>query len=341
MKFGAFYLLHSPQARPSADVYRRKLELITYADELGFDSVWFAEHHFSNYGYSPNPLLLAVKAAQITKRVRIGTAVLVLPFWHPLRLAEDVAMTDVLTEGRLEVGVARGYQPYEFDRFGLNIEESRQRSDETLEVFLKALTGAGISHEGPHYTVPETTTYPRPVQQPRPPVWLAATTPDSFRTAVRWGLNCFTSASTRPISVPQLSWGNFASARREVGATGPFEFAVQQHLHVTPNDAEARSRMEHSRWHYRQSNLLRRGQARVIQGVAQDDPVANEPSLEELWQGLTLSGSPGRVREGIARYQETIGLTQLNCIFDLGELDDECVRQSMRLFIEQVAPHFR
>ena len=138
MKFGVFFLLQSPDMQDSATVYRRALEQMVYADELGFDSVWIAEHHFSNYGYCPNPLALAVKAAQMTRHVRVGTAVLVLPLWHPLRLAEEIAMADVLTEGRLEVGVARGYQSYEFDRLGLNIDESRERSDETLDVMLKA-----------------------------------------------------------------------------------------------------------------------------------------------------------------------------------------------------------
>jgi alkanesulfonate monooxygenase SsuD/methylene tetrahydromethanopterin reductase-like flavin-dependent oxidoreductase (luciferase family) len=341
MKFGAFYLLQSPGVRPSAEVYRQKLDLMVYADTLGFDSIWIAEHHFSNYGYSPNPLLLAVKAAGLTKRVRIGTAVLVLPFWHPLRLAEDVAMTDQLTEGRLDVGVARGYQPYEFERFGLDIAHSRERSDETLAVFLQALDGRGIEHRGAHYQVPETTTYPRPLQQPRPPVWLAAATADSFQTAVRNGLNCFTSGSTRPLTVPQESWAHFEAARKAQGVSGPYEFAVQQHVHVAPTDAEARSRLEHSLWHYRHATLLRRGVARVTAGVATDEAVPDEPSLDALWDEMTLAGTAERVRARLGRYRATMGLTQLNCIFDLGSLDGDTVRQSMRLFMEQVAPHFR
>ncbi|HTE84039.1 MAG TPA: LLM class flavin-dependent oxidoreductase, partial [Dehalococcoidia bacterium] len=124
------------------------------AEDLGYDSVWLAEHHFSSYGYIPNPLLMAVKLAQVTRRVRLGTAVLVLPFWNPLRVAEDIAMTDQLTEGRLEVGVARGYQPYEFQRFGLKMDDNRERTDEALEVLLRALSEDCFEYHGRYHNIP-------------------------------------------------------------------------------------------------------------------------------------------------------------------------------------------
>ena len=123
MKFGAFLLLHSPDKKSSAEVYANAIAQAELADALGFDAVWLAEHHFSSYGYSPNPLYLAVKIAERTKKVRIGTAVVVLPLHHPLRLAEDIAMVDQLTGGRLEVGFGRGYQDYEFQRLGVPLEE--------------------------------------------------------------------------------------------------------------------------------------------------------------------------------------------------------------------------
>jgi alkanesulfonate monooxygenase SsuD/methylene tetrahydromethanopterin reductase-like flavin-dependent oxidoreductase (luciferase family) len=341
MKFGVFFLLQSPYAESSAEVYRRALAEMAYADELGYDSVWVAEHHFSNYGYCPNPLPLAVKIAQVTRRVRIGTAVLVLPFWHPLRLAEDIAQVDLLTEGRLDIGVARGYQPYEFTRFGLDIEESRERSDETLAVLLQALTTRGFTFEGRHYQIPEATTYPRPLQQPHPPIWLAATTLESFHTAVRFGLNCFNTGSVRPITAPQTAWQHFQAARAALGSTGPFEFGLQQHIQIAPTDREARARIEHSRWHFRHTNLLRSGAARVTCGVAEDDPIADEPSLDAFYESLTIAGGPERVRDRLEQYRATIGFTQLNCFFNLGNLDAETVRSSMRLFAEQVMPYFR
>ena len=341
MKFGVFFLLRSPGAQPSREVYQGALDEMAYADELGYDSIWIAEHHFSNYGYCPNPLALAIKAAQVTKRVRLGTAVLVLPLWHPIRLAEEIALADILTEGRLEVGVARGYQKYEFDRLGVDIEDNRQLSDETLDVLLKALTTAGFSHDGQYFQIPETTTYPRPWQQPHPPIWLAAATRETFQNAVRRGFNCFTSSSTRPLEVVRGAWQYFQEARQEFGVTGEVEFAVQQHIQVAPTDREARERMEHSLWHYRQSNLLRFGRQRVERGVAQNDRLEQEPSDNDLFETHTLSGSPETVREKLQHYQEAVGLTQINCFFHLGGLDGATVKSSMRLFAERVMPHFR
>ena len=134
MKFGAFFLNQSPEMRPAEDVYGRTVEMAAFADQLGFDSVWLAEHHFSSYGYCPNPLLMAVKLAERTKKARIGIGVMVVPFYHPLRLAEEIGMADQLTDGRLDLGVGRGYQPYEFNRFGVPIEENFERFNEYMEI---------------------------------------------------------------------------------------------------------------------------------------------------------------------------------------------------------------
>lgn len=113
MKFGSFLLMHSPDGAPPATVYSNAIAQAKRADALGFDAVWLAEHHFSTYGYAPNPLMFAVKLAAGTERIRIGTAVVVVPLYHPLRLAEDIALADHLSGGRLEVGFGSGYQDYE------------------------------------------------------------------------------------------------------------------------------------------------------------------------------------------------------------------------------------
>jgi alkanesulfonate monooxygenase SsuD/methylene tetrahydromethanopterin reductase-like flavin-dependent oxidoreductase (luciferase family) len=342
MKFGVFFLLHSPNVEDTATVYRRALNQATYADDLGFDSAWFAEHHFSTYGYCPNPLMMAVKAAQVTKHVRLGTAVIVLPFWNPLRLAEEIAMADVLTEGRLDVGVARGYQKYEFDRLGLDINDSRSLSDETLDILIEALNTDSFSHQGQHYSFPETTIYPRSVQQPHPPIWLAAATKESIENAVHRGLNCFTSSSTRPINVVQAAWDAYSAATLSAdSAQKPLEFAVQQHVHVAETDAEAAARMDASIWHYRISNRLRSATERVERGVAFADPIDGEPTSEDLFATHTVAGNPATVCAKLQAYVDTVGMTQLNCIFSLGALDDDTVRSSMKLFAEKVMPQFK
>lgn len=341
MNFGAFFLLGSPSMLPSDVMYRRVIEWAQLAEDLGYDSVWFAEHHFSSYGYIPNPLMMAVKIAQVTRRVRLGTAVLVLPFWDPLRVAEDIAMADQLTEGRLDVGVARGYQPYEFARFGIDMVDNRERTDEALEVLLRALTEDGFEYHGRYHQIPETTVFPKPYQKPRPPVWLAAHTPESFEIAARLGLKSITTNSGRPIDQLEAGWAAFLAARRSYGIEGPADFAVQQQLCVAPTDEEARSQMEHFLYAQRQVGHLRGGTQHVVKGYSKPLPLEGEPTLDELFERRTLSGNPSTVRAKLEAYQQVCGITALNCTFQLGGMEPETVTRSMRLFAEDVMPHFR
>jgi len=273
--------------------------------------------------------------------VRIGTAVLVLPFWHPLRVAEDIAMADQLTDGRLEVGVAGGYQPYEYARFGLPMEEARERTDETLEVLLRALTQDGFEYRGRYFQIPETTIFPKPLQQPHPPIWLAAHTRESFEISARLGLKAITTNSGRPIEVLQEGWNAFLDVREQYRLDGPIEFAVQQQLCLASTDDEARQQMEHARYAFRQVANLRGGTEHVVKGFSRAAPVEGEPSLEEFFHSRTLSGSPATVRGKIDRYLGVCGMTALNCTFQLGGMAPETVTRSMRLFAEDVMPHFR
>jgi alkanesulfonate monooxygenase SsuD/methylene tetrahydromethanopterin reductase-like flavin-dependent oxidoreductase (luciferase family) len=341
MRFGAFFLLGSPTMLPAQELYRRVLDWSVLAEELGYDSVWYAEHHFSNYGYMPNPLMMAVKVAQHTERVRLGTAVLVLPFWHPLRVAEDIAMADQLTDGRMEVGVARGYQPYEFARFGVDMAESRERTDEALAVLLRALSEEEFEYPGRYYQIPRTTIFPRPLQQPRPPIWLAAHTRETFDIAARLGLHSITTNSGRPIAVLEEGWAAFLAARAAHGLEGPAEFAVQAQLCVAPTDAEAREQMENFRYAFRQVSRLRGGTEHVVRGFSDPRPIEGEPSLDEFFEARTLSGNPDTVRAKLSQYQQVCGMTALNCTFQLGNMAPETITQSMRLFAKEVMPAFR
>ncbi len=340
MNFGAFFLSGSPAREDPSAVFARLEEYIVLAEELGYDSVWFAEHHFLNYGYIPNPLLLATRAAAITERVRIGTAVLVLPFWHPLRVAEDIALTDHLTGGRLEVGVARGYQPFEFRRFGLTFDQARARTDESLEILLRALTGEAFEWSSEQFEIPETTVLPAPLQQPRPPIWLAAHTPESFDLAARLGLNAFTTNSGRPLATLEEAWNAYQDALTKY-PDAPRVLGVQAQICVAPTDEEAAAQAEHFLYQTRQATALRSGTEQVVSGVSAPLPFEGEASLEEVFEERTLSGNPDIVARKLEAYASVADIDQLNCVFQVGSMDPELVRQSMTMFASEVAPHFR
>src|ERR671915_1744235 len=145
MEFGTFLLLQSPSARSSQEIYGRGLEIAQAAETLGFRNVWLAEHHFSTYGYLSRPAQLATYIAAKTSRLRVGTAVIVVPLHHPLVIAEEIATLDLLTGGRLDVGLGRGYQRYEFERLGLELESGRARWEESIDIILKAFDGRPFS----------------------------------------------------------------------------------------------------------------------------------------------------------------------------------------------------
>ena len=148
MEFGTFLLLQSPSTRSSQEIFGRGIELAQAAESLGFNSTWLAEHHFSTYGYLSRPVQLATYIAAKTTRMRIGTAVIVVPLHQPLLVAEEIATLDVVSGGRADVGLGRGYQQYEFQRFGYELDEGRKRWDECIDIIFKALEGKPFTYEG-------------------------------------------------------------------------------------------------------------------------------------------------------------------------------------------------
>src|SRR3989454_11120088 len=198
MDFGTFLLMQSPSARTSQEIYSRGVEVAQAAEALGFRNVWLAEHHFSTYGYLSRPAQLATYIAAKTTRLRVGTAVIVVPLHHPLVIAEEIATLDLLSSGRLDVGLGRGYQPYEFERFGLELEGGRARWEESIDIILKAFSGQPFSYDGKLFKIPETTVFPQPLQQPRPPIWITAQSPESVEAAVRRGFNVLTGGFCLP-----------------------------------------------------------------------------------------------------------------------------------------------
>ena len=155
MRFGTYYFLQAPPAVGHPDVIRHEIEQMMWTEELGFDSIWLTEHHFIDYGLSVSPAVLAAAAAMRTRRVRIGLAAAILPFHDPVRLAEELAMVDILSEGRLDVGVGRGNRPVEFEGYRVPQIENRERFDESLAIIVKAWTAERFSFEGRHFTIPE------------------------------------------------------------------------------------------------------------------------------------------------------------------------------------------
>jgi alkanesulfonate monooxygenase SsuD/methylene tetrahydromethanopterin reductase-like flavin-dependent oxidoreductase (luciferase family) len=167
---------------PLASVYDAALERFSVMDQTGYDAVWLAEHHFSGFSVCPSVHMMGAMAAARTKRLRIGTAVSLAPFYNPLRLAEEVALLDVLSGGRVNWGAGRGFERSEFAAFGIPGDESAARFHETVEIVLKAWTHPRLTHEGQFFQYDCVEVLPKPLQAPHPPVWMAA----SSMPAIEW-----------------------------------------------------------------------------------------------------------------------------------------------------------
>jgi alkanesulfonate monooxygenase SsuD/methylene tetrahydromethanopterin reductase-like flavin-dependent oxidoreductase (luciferase family) len=161
MEFGIFNLMGSrTPEKPTAEVFAEVAEQTRLADELGYAIAWFAEHHFSNYCLCASPLMMVAHCASITKKIRLGTAVVVLPLYNPARLAAEIATADALSNGRLMLGVGAGYQPYEFERFGVDIKANLEMTEEFCDILDRAFSQDFFSYNGKHYQIPKTTSPP-------------------------------------------------------------------------------------------------------------------------------------------------------------------------------------
>ena len=321
MDFGTFLLMQSPSARTSQEIYSRGVEVAQAAEALGFRNVWLAEHHFSTYGYLSRPAQLATYIAAKTTRLRVGTAVIVVPLHHPLVVAEEIATLDLLSGGRLDVGLGRGYQHYEFERFGLELESGRQRWDEAVDIIMKSFEGGAFSYDGKLFKIPETTVFPQPLQKPHPPIWITAQSPDSLEAAVRRGFNVLTGGFG--VSIERLAEFRrlFDKAVAEVTPPHPLQIGVQRAVYVADSVADARAAAAHARWNM---------------------PVTpKEPDTDDLLDRFLVIGTPDTCIRQLERIQELVGITHFNCSFWFGDVEHARVLRSMELFAREVMPAFR
>lgn len=188
LKFGLGYDFRKgpDDPREMREIYAQSLDAIVYAEDLGFDYVMLSEHHLVPDGYLPSIIPMAAAIAARTKKIRIVTYVMLLPFHNPLRLAEDTAVVDLIANGRMELGVGAGYRKEEFDGFGIDRGERRTRMDEGCAVLLKAWTEDNWSFAGRHWTFNNVTMFPKPVQSPHPVLWISARAPGPARRAARF-----------------------------------------------------------------------------------------------------------------------------------------------------------
>ena len=341
MEFGIFFLLQSPTQRPPAEVFARAVDVADEAERLGFDSIWCAEHHFSSYGYLSRPLMFATHLAGRTERIRVGSAVVVLPLHHPLTVAEEIATADMLSGGRLDVGLGRGYQTYEFERYGIALDDSRARFDEGVDILLKAFEGKPFAYEGKYYRFGETSVYPTPVQSPHPPIWVVGQSQESIVATAKRGFNLVSGGFGVSIDRLREFRKGFDAMEIDPATKRGIRVSTQRPVYVTRDETELPAVVEQARWNMRVTLSLRQGLERVDKGRAVAVPFDSEPATEDLLDKYFIMGTPETCIAKLKELQDAMGIDHFNANFWFGDLPQDQVLRSMRLFAEEVMPAFR
>lgn len=280
--------------------YRESLEEVVRGEDLGFDSVWMEEHHSVVDHYWPSPFTVLAGFATRTSRVRLGTDIAVAPFHHPVRLAEDVTLLDVMSGGRVTLGLAIGYKPDEFALYGVELERRGARFEEQLAILTGLWTQDRVSFRGRYYTV-EGRLEPRPVQRPHPPIWIAASGDAAFERAARHGDACVINPHASLPTV-ERQMGLYRAALAAAGKPFPAEAPIFKECSVAATREDA----------FRQAEpyLLQKYKAYADWGL--DRPLPKEERLavpyEELVRDRFIVGTPDECRAELERYHRVLGV---------------------------------
>ncbi len=346
MKFGLFYLFSDFGDIPQDQLFDEVMAEIEHGEALGFDSVWLPEHHFAIYGMLGNPLLLAAAVAQRTTKMKIGTAVVILPFQHPLRVAEDAAMVDALSGGRLLLGVGRGYQPPEFHGFDVPQGESSAMFEESFEILKRALSGENFAYDGDFWKFKEPIEiYPKLLQKPHPPFYMASVSRRSLDVAARHNMALLRAPQFSNLESVAEAFNDYTGMLRGYGHDPKaLDQPVSIRVYVAPTDEEAKGETEHALWFYRLLGTLvpgAKGREEVPKGYEKypmdPDALANL-TLEDVWERGTAFGSPERVTEILKGYMHTLGVDNFIIQMRIGGLEHAKVMRSMDLFASEVMP---
>lgn len=351
MKFGMLHFFEQPAGgKTEHQIIKEQFESMRAAEDLGFDYLWVPEHHSTEYGYCASPMLTLAGIASVTKRIRLGSGVVVLPFNDPIRVAEEGAMLDLISDGRLELGVGRGFQPVEYKGFPVDQTRSRQIFDEALQVIVQAWTEDSVNFKGAHFDIADRPVRPKPLQKPHPPIWMAAIGEESFRMAGKQGFNLLCSMiygfkSEAAAELIRLYRGALKAyghdpAKGQVGALAM--------VYCAETTAQARQDFGGPvLWYYRTI-------ANYVAPPASEQPVEGYENYANtryaartvqwdqlLDRGDLICGSPEECIKQIERMRDKYGFTQILCWTRLAGLEHRKVIRSMELMQTHVIPHFR
>ena len=313
--------------------YRDALEEVARGEELGFDSVWMEEHHSVVNHYWPSPLPVLAGFASRTSKVILGTDILVAPFYHPVRLAEDVAMLDVISNGRFVLGVAIGYKPDEFALYGAELEKRGARFEEQLAVMKGLWTQESLAFKGTYYTV-EGKLEPKPVTKPHPPVWIGGWGDITLRRAATLGDN-WVPGPTADLGRLLTGKKQFLANREAAGRSAPpAEWPLTRDVVIADTDKQARELAErHIMISYRKEYAGGWRHPFIDASIATD--------LDALMKNRFLIGGPDQVIKALTPFVKEYGMTHLICRLFFPGMPHAHIMRELDLLAREVMPALR
>jgi len=337
MEFGVFILAQQRGYHQSSrQVIHNSIEQTVAAEQTGFNTAWYAEHHFNNYSLSPSPLMMVAHAAGKTQRIRLGSAVCILPLYHPARFLAEVGFVDTVSDGRLELGVGSGYQSFEFERFGISLAESGAVFHEFLDLIPKGLTQNIF-----HFKIPPSAVSVRCLQDPMPPMWVTSGNPAVLGRGMRENHNLFVTALLKGKDaivqlrekLDQVAVDAGKNLDRDV------KFGFLRCGYASDDKAEIDAYLDCARWQRRisESLMLRREQSDDGYMVKEIPLRENDPSLDELRKNLPV----GSVNEVIDKLLEEISILRPKHIAlqtQLADFDQNTMLKQIDLWGEKIIP---
>lgn len=315
--------------------YQQALNQVELAEELGFDSVWLEEHHGTSHHYHPSPFIFLAGFATRTERILLGTDIAILPLYHPVRLAEDVAQLDVMSQGRVILGVAIGYREEEFAAFQTPLKGRGTQFEEMIDLIKRLWTQDNVTFESRRYALSGFTLEPKPLQQPRPPIWLGGWGKLSIQRAAALG-DAWIPGPTANLAKLKEAQGRYNEHLKSLGLVAHSRpRPLTRDVVIAPSEAEAEElaqnyllpayRDEYSTW----SHPL----------IGNSDSTATD-ILAELRKDRFIIGSPSQVIEQIAYFKEQFGMDHLVCRLHFPGMPPDQVLAAVRLIGEEVIPAF-
>lgn len=339
IKFGLAYSIQSPN-RDWSGVYDNVVEQAILAERFGFDSILISEHHLTEDGYFPSPLVVAAGIASVTRRIRVGTAVLLVPLHHPVEVAESAAVVDVMSRGRLILGLGMGYRPEEFSLYNVPRSERGVRTDEGIRLIRKLLSEENVSFYGRFYRVEKVTITPRPVQKPSPPIWIAAKFEPAVRRAARLGDAWFADPVT-PLKVLKERNKAYLEELSKVGKDPKkLERVLWREAYISTSDDLAWEEAKEGVLYIYGRDYFRWGHLQDDEGREMNPSNTSFEDYVETVRRRFIIGGVDRFIEEVEKYRRELDVNYFIFRVYFPGLSHERARNAIKMIGEKVIPYF-